>query len=306
MTAAPPTAPPGSAPPRGRPDAVQSLLGSLVGDGLDEGYLLRAREKGAQLPPPPGPAPRPPTPPAGKRIGTAVVACLVLAGLLLATAATQTRRRAPDTAAARDELVREVTTRDQVADRLQADIEQLERDIAAARAAAARADRTGAELSADLEDLGILAGTVAVRGPGIRVVVDDAADTSTGGDDRGGQFAQGRVLDRDLQDVVNALWASGAEAVAIDGIRLTSRSAIRAAGEAVLVDFRPATPPYVIEALGNPQRLPDAFAATSVAQRFELWRTTYGIGFEIRAHENLTLRSAAPPALRAVDTGDRP
>ena len=56
----------------------------------------------------------------------------------------------------------------------------------------------------------------------------------------------GRVLDRDLQELVNGLWAAGAEAVSVDGQRLTARTAIRSAGEAVLVDFRPLSPPYVV------------------------------------------------------------
>ena len=56
----------------------------------------------------------------------------------------------------------------------------------------------------------------------------------------------GRVLDRDLQVMVNALWAAGAEAIAINGQRLTARSAIRYAGEAILLDFRPLVPPNVM------------------------------------------------------------
>ena len=47
------------------------------------------------------------------------------------------------------------------------------------------------------------------------------------------------MLDRDLQVIVNGLWAAGAEAIAVNGQRLTACSAIRSAGEAILVDFRP-------------------------------------------------------------------
>ena len=72
--------------------------------------------------------------------------------------------------------------------------------------------------------------------------------------------AQGRVLDRDLQIVVNGLWAAGAEAISINGQRLTALSAIRSAGEAILVDFRPLSPPYVVSAVGEPTRCRPAFA----------------------------------------------
>jgi uncharacterized protein YlxW (UPF0749 family) len=70
---------------------------------------------------------------------------------------------------------------------------------------------------------------------------------------------EGRVRDADLQDVVNGLWAAGAEAVAVDGQRLTALSAIRSAGESVLVDLRPLSPPYTVEAVGDPAALEVGF-----------------------------------------------
>src|SRR5207302_160556 len=60
----------------------------------------------------------------------------------------------------------------------------------------------------------------------------------------------GLVLDRDLQDVANELWHDGAEAIAINGQRLTATTTIRAAGGAILVDFRPVTAPYQVSAIG--------------------------------------------------------
>jgi len=60
----------------------------------------------------------------------------------------------------------------------------------------------------------------------------------------------GQVLDRDLQDVVNELWHDGVEAIAINGQRLATTSTIRAAGGAILVDFRPITSPYQVAAIG--------------------------------------------------------
>ena len=66
-----------------------------------------------------------------------------------------------------------------------------------------------------------------------------------------------------LQLVVNALWAAGAEAVSINGQRLGPTTAIRFAGEAVLVDFRPVTNPYEISAIGNPDALQREFLENS-------------------------------------------
>ena len=73
-----------------------------------------------------------------------------------------------------------------------------------------------------------------VTGPGLRVVIDQAADAGGAGDS-----ATGAILDRDIQLLVNDLWAAGAEAVAIGGVRLRPTSAIRQAGGAILVDNRP-------------------------------------------------------------------
>ena len=63
----------------------------------------------------------------------------------------------------------------------------------------------------------------------------------------------GRVRDRDMQRVVNGLWESGAEAISVNGQRLTALSAIRAAGDAILVDNKPLVPPYTVLAVGDGQ-----------------------------------------------------
>lgn len=93
-----------------------------------------------------------------------------------------------------------------------------------------------------------------MHGPGVKLVVDDAKDTEQGGGgprESSGFSDTGRVRDRDMQRVVNGLWESGAEAVSINGQRLTSLSAIRAAGDAILVDNKPLVPPYTVLAVGT-------------------------------------------------------
>ena len=92
----------------------------------------------------------------------------------------------------------------------------------------------------------------ASRSPSTTRPASGADDAAEGG----ARPQQGRVIAKDLQFVTNALWESGAEAVSINGKRLTSTSAIRFAGSAIIVDFRPLTRPYVITALGDPQALP--------------------------------------------------
>lgn len=106
-----------------------------------------------------------------------------------------------------------------------------------------------------LRDLTVQAGATPVAGPGLRIVLDDAADTDVapGVQPRGSEGdGSGRVVARDLVYVTNALWEAGAEAVSVNGHRLTSGTAIRAAGPAITVGFRPLSRPYVIEAIAGP------------------------------------------------------
>ena len=90
----------------------------------------------------------------------------------------------------------------------------------------------------------------------------------------------GRVLDRDLQWLANALWALGAEAVAINGQRLTATSTIRTAGEAILVDFRPVTSPYEVAAIG-PDDMADEFEDSRGGRLFRTGSST-STGMSVR------------------------
>jgi uncharacterized protein YlxW (UPF0749 family) len=100
------------------------------------------------------------------------------------------------------------------------------------------------------------------------------------------------VLDRDLQTVVNGLWAAGAEAVAVNGQRLTARSAIRYAGQAILVDFRPLVPPYVVQAVGEAGGLQTRFAAGAAGAYLQALRDNYGVQAAIVPSANLELPGA--------------
>jgi len=140
-------------------------------------------------------------------------------------------------------------------------------------------------------------GAVAVRGPGLRVVLSDAAQDATAADAPAGS---GRVVDRDLQTVVNGLWLAGAEAVSVNGQRLTSLSAIRAAGGALLVDYRPLTPPYVLSAVGDPAALQTRLAAEAAGRYLRALQDNYGIGVRIETADALQLPAASRLELRSA------
>jgi hypothetical protein len=83
------------------------------------------------------------------------------------------------------------------------------------------------------------------------IVVDDAQGTNAA-----------QVTDEDLRQLVNGAWEAGAEGIAINGHRLTTRTAIRSAGSAITVDYRSLLRPYRVEAIGDPKTLPARFANT--------------------------------------------
>ncbi|GAA3074125.1 hypothetical protein GCM10020000_68890 [Streptomyces olivoverticillatus] len=144
--------------------------------------------------------------------------------------------------------------------------------------------------------MSLLAGATPVQGPGVKVVVDDAkqAKTSGGGPRESSGFSDtGRVRDRDMQRIVNGLWQSGAEAIAINGQRLTALSAIRAAGDAILVDNRPLVPPYTVLAIGDGQRLSTTFQDSVDGQYLHVLQQNYGIRASISAEGEVRLLSRA-------------
>jgi uncharacterized protein YlxW (UPF0749 family) len=209
-----------------------------------------------------------------------VAAGFVVAAVLLTVAATTAHQDAPTASRQRTALGEAATDRAREVAGLAAALGRLRTQVAAAQAANARAAGALRATRADVGRLGLLAGAAAVTGPGVVVRVDDR------GRDRA------RVTDTDLQLLSNALWAAGAEAVAIDGQRVTALTAIRSAGAAILVDFRPVMAPYVVTAVGDPDRLADRFADAAVARRLRTTASVYGGAFSVRPAARLTLAAS--------------
>jgi uncharacterized protein YlxW (UPF0749 family) len=268
----------------GRPDASMSLLVDLATDALDPGYAVAAARRAARR----GPDTAPP-PPVRARARPLLGLAVLAATLLVVVAAVQTRASAPAAARSRSVLAAAVQRQSTNV----AGLEQAATRLAAAQArlrdATLRASAQGAALARQLAAAELSLGTVAVTGPGLRVTIGDAPAAAG---------ARNRVLDRDLQAIVNALWAAGAEAVSVNGERLTAQSAIRQAGDAVLVDFRPLVSPYVVLAVGAPVDLETSFAASRTAARMRGYVQLYGLRFGYVRSDRLTLPAAADIRLR--------
>lgn len=274
-----------------RPDASMTLLREVMERPLDPGYAdaaARPRRRSRQ-----------------RTVVTLVLA--TLAGFLTAVSVAEIGGPQPEAKQASERLRAEIQRGAADARRLEAENAALRSDIASVQEEALRGG-SGAALVAEAGRLGGVTGELPVAGPGLEFTVDDAAgsrDDAVGSDPRNQQELDlGIVLDRDLQVIVNGLWEAGAEAIAINGQRLTSLSAIRSAGEAILVDFRPLVPPYVIDVVGDPSGLQAAFAAGTAGPYVQSMRDNSGITVNITAKDSvrlpgageLVLRSARPPA----------
>ncbi|MFF3016110.1 DUF881 domain-containing protein [Streptomyces sp. NPDC057939] len=283
-----------SATPPARPDASMSLLTHVMDHSLDEGYAEAAARSRAD-----GTAGLPRT----LKAKLALAAGLVIAAMVVTLGAAQARIAAPVLAKERQELIDRVERADAGADGLERDIERLRTEVA---------DRQGAALQQHGGDQGrlvaLLSGATEVRGPGVKLVVDDAKGAAAGGGgprESAGFSDTGRVRDRDMQRIVNGLWQAGAEAVSINGQRLTALSAIRAAGDAILVDNKPLVPPYEVLAVGDKKRLGTNFQDSVDGQYLHVLQESYGIRYTLSAVDEVKVPAASSLTVRTA-TAEEP
>lgn len=211
------------------------------------------------------------------RLPLAAVALVV--GIVVAMQGWYTFRATSDSSTEREQLISRIGDLDKSNDDLRAQQVTVEQEIATLQKN--QADTT---TQAQLDQQGVAAGGRATAGPGVVIVVDDAGGTN------GAQ-----VTDEDLRQLVNGLWQAGAEAIAINGHRLSSRTAIRSAGSAITVDYRSLVRPYRIEAIGDPASLPGKFAATPGGAWWSDAKANYGLVYEVTTSASLAL--AADPGL---------
>ncbi|MEV7971772.1 DUF881 domain-containing protein [Cellulomonas sp. NPDC089187] len=232
-------------------------------------------------------------PPRHTSWGTAAVAVLaVILGAAFTWSVAALRAPQPGALAARDVLAGQITERTAELDELRARSTDLAAEIDSLQTAAlSDADSPLVDqLAADQ----LLTGATAVYGEGLRITLTDAdvEDPETDPDSR--------VRDSDLQTVVNGLWNAGAEAIAVNGQRLSTTTAIRTAGDAILVDVVPLVGPYTVEAIGDPQGMQTAMARSTAGQLLAVLQSTYGIGVHTSAQPELHLPGIAARTLRSA------
>lgn len=216
------------------------------------------------------------------RSSLVLAGALALTGFLLVTAVNTGRVERARTAPRQAELIELIESRQSLVDDLDAAVERLRGDVVTAQQRASRATAVEKATADRIEALGELAGTTPLRGPGL-VVELKPSDREPPSADEAGAY---EIHDSDIQLVVNALFASGAEAVAVNDSRLVATTPIRAAGDTIVVNFRPLVPPYRIAAIGADRR---RFEASDISRRFERWTELFGLGFDVRDERAITV-----------------
>lgn len=220
------------------------------------------------------------------------IVVVVAVGFLFAVAYRETMADEPSRSQARAALIVQIKQREAETDAMTARAGRLREEVGRQRDAALSGSQ-----AARLRTLEAGTGLGRVRGDGVVVRLADAPvqdDGTVTGDSGAGPS---RVIYSDLQKVANDLWAAGAEAIAINGQRLTATSTIRSAGAAILVDFRPVTSPYEVSAIG-PRSLRDRFDDSRSAYLMRRVARDTGLSFEVRGADDLTLPAAPEPRLR--------
>ena len=265
------------------PAASMALIFDAMRHPIDPSYADSAARREAQG-----------APARSWRRSPLLIISLLLIGLMVGAAAHALR---VPRAVAQDrhaQLVDQIETKQSDNDDASAELTRRRDDVASAQKGAL--DRQSqAGLKKTLDDATRTAGLAEVRGPGVVMTVSnpDTKDAdSADSDPRTGTTAQA-ITSSDLQQLVNGWWQAGATGISINGQRVTSMTAIRFAGSAVLVNFRPLTPPYEISVMG-PDDMQKTFTG-SFADQYAASLRKSGFGVTSNASNDVDL-----PALDSV------
>ncbi|MDX6236598.1 MAG: hypothetical protein QOG10_1413 [Kribbellaceae bacterium] len=259
-----------------------SLLTNLMDHPIDEGYAVAARARVPEAERPRRSRPR-----------VMLVVALAVLGFLLAVAASQNYRSAPQLESQRKQLIGQINQANARMTDLRGQQMTLSGEVRSLQSSGLSNSSSGATLQQQLNNLELQTGAVAASGPGLKAVIDDAKDTSK----------EGRLLDVDLQQLVNGLWTAGAEAISVNGHRLTSLTAIRSAGSAITVDYTSLTPPYTVLAIGETATMPARFAQSSGGQWVQYLVSNFGVRLAITTEDSLLVPADVSIALRYAKVG---
>ena len=210
------------------------------------------------------------------------------AGFLLTTSATTANGtelrndRRPELAGLIAERRREVSVSESQAAELRSQVDAKTRSQAGSDQ---RVNQERARAAGQLDG----AGLTALRGPGMTIRLDDAPRRPDGSRPAGATADDLVVHQQDVQAVVNAVWAGGADAVTIMGVRVISMSAVRCVGNTLLLDGQVYSPPFFVTAIGDPARMQRALDEAESVQLFKEAATAFGLGYQTKVETDVTV-----------------
>ena len=217
------------------------------------------------------------------RVGV-VLTCLI-AGVLLGTARSYSAgedisNRSVDLSAVVRDAQQRVLAADAQAAQLQSQIDAAADSDVSPRVEAVRASVAALEPAA---------GLIPVVGPGISVSMSDAPRDSAGNYPAGVDPDDLVVHQQDVQSVVNALWAGGAEAMMIMDQRVLTTSAVRCIGNTLLLQGRTYSPPFVVTAIGDAAAMSAALDVEPGVQLLLQYVDKYQLGYEVKVSDSVQL-----------------
>lgn len=162
---------------------------------------------------------------------------------------------------------------------LKKQIADLRRQITLQQEEAARQKASFAEIGEALKQEQIIAGLTPLAGPGLRITLDDSpVKTVPAGQDPDNYL----VHEIFLRDVINILWASGAEAISLNGERIVATTSVYCAGSTILVNSTRLSPPYVFLVIGDPAKLMAGLNDPAALPLLKYRVQNFGVQFEVK------------------------
>src|SRR3954469_24380889 len=175
-----------------------------------------------------------------------------------------------------------VVESDRQATALQREVDELEKE------ASTKDGRVGA-VRTQSQALENRVGLRPLRGGGVTVVLDDAPRRPDGSLPPNARPDDVIVHQQDVQSVVNALWAGGADGMAVMGQRLIATGAVRCVGNTLLLYGRTYSPPFRVTAVGDPTRLRASLSTEPGVRLYRQAVDYFGLGYEVKDEREVTL-----------------
>jgi uncharacterized protein YlxW (UPF0749 family) len=155
-------------------------------------------------------------------------------------------------------------------------------------------DDTGVEkLQRQIDTLRGPAGLDEVRGTGLTVTLNDAPKSEIQKVQASGIFPVSELVvhQQDIQAVVNALWAGGAEAMTVQDQRVVSTTGIKCVGNTVVLHGVPYAPPYRISAIGDQSTMLTSLDNSSYIDAYKTFIKDHKLGYDVSFGDELTFKA---------------